>query len=116
MAGACVRNHAYLRCAIVAIAAERYRRQKGQWPATPDDLAKAGLIKSVPTDPYAAGQSMKFARPGDGLIVYTCGADGKDDGGKLDKDPKKAGTDFGFRLWDVKARRQPPLPPKTETP
>jgi hypothetical protein len=116
MAEACVRNHANLRCAIVAIAAERYRRAKSQWPATPEDLVKAGLLKSVPTDPYAAGQSIKFARPADGLIVYSTGADGKDDGGKLDKDPKKPGTDFGFRLWDVPARRQPPLPPKAEAP
>jgi hypothetical protein len=116
VAGATQRNHASLRCAIVAIAAERHRRQKGQWPATPDDLVKAGLIKSVPTDPFAAGQSIKFARPVDGLIVYTTGADGKDDGGKLDKDVRKVGFDFGFRLWDVAARRQPPLPPKVETP
>jgi hypothetical protein len=105
-------NHALLRCAIVAIAAERYRKAKGQWPATPDDLVKAALLKSVPTDPYAAGQLIKFAQSGDGLIVYTTGADGKDDGGKLDKDARKAGADFGLRLWGVAARRQPALPPK----
>ena len=40
------------------------------------------------------------------------GQDGVDDGGQLDKDPKTPGTDYGFRLWDVAARRQPPLPPK----
>jgi hypothetical protein len=112
VAEACQRNHALLRCAIVAIAAERYRKAKGQWPATPDDLVKAGLIKSVPKDPFAAGQSIKFARAADGLIVYTTGTDGKDDGGKLDKDARKVGADFGLRLWDVPARRQPPLPPK----
>ncbi len=105
------RNHALLRCAIVAIAAERYRRQNGHWPATPDDLVKAGLLKSVPTDPYTAGQSIKFGRPADGLMIYTTGEDGKDDGGKLNPDARKAGFDFGFRLWDVASRRQPPLPP-----
>jgi hypothetical protein len=117
VAAAAQRNHALLRCAFVSIAAERYRRQKGQWPATPDDLVKAGLLKAVPTDPFAAGQSIKFARAADGLIVYTTGEDGKDDGGKLNPDVKKAGFDYGFRLWDVAARRQPPLPPKpAETP
>jgi hypothetical protein len=119
MAEACVRNHASLRCAIVAVAAERYRGQHGQWPATPDDLVKAGLLKAVPTDPYAAGQRIKFARPKDGLIVYSTGPDGIDNGGNLDPSsyPPKPGTDRGLRLWDVPARRQPPLPPKAaETP
>lgn len=109
------RNHASLRCAIVAIAAERYRRAHGQWPARPDDLVKAGLLKSVPNDPYAAGQSIKFARPSDGLIVYTTGPDATDDGGKLvpsDRAAQKPGSDLGFRLWDVATRRQPPLPVK----
>jgi hypothetical protein len=106
------RNHASHRCAIVAIAAERYRRANGQWPATPEELVKAGLLKEVPTDPFASSQSIKLARPADGLIVYTTGQDGKDDGGKLNPDPRKAGTDFGFRLWDVAARRQSPLPTK----
>ena len=77
---------------------------------------KAGLLKAVPNDPYVAGQSIKFARSADGLIVYTTGADGKDDGGKLNADAKKVGFDFGFRLWDVAARRQPPLPTKVATP
>jgi hypothetical protein len=111
------RNHALLRCAVVAIAAERYRRANGQWPATPDDLVEIGLIKSVPTDPFAAGGSIKFARPADGLIVYSIGQDAKDNGGKLEPlgwPPDRSGTDYGFRLWDVAARRQPPLPPKAE--
>jgi hypothetical protein len=115
MANACLRNHANLRCAIVAIAAERYRRTNGHWPATPDDLVKSGLLKSAPTDPYAAGQLIKFARPADGLIVYTTGQDGKDNGGKLDpmdRPAQKPGADLGFRLWDVPARRQAPLPTK----
>jgi hypothetical protein len=112
MSEACQRNHALLRCAIVAIAAERYRRANGQWPETPDELVKAGLLKAVPTDPYAAGQRIKFTRAADGLIVYTTGTDGKDDGGKLNPDARKAGFDYGLRLWDVSARRQPPLPPK----
>jgi hypothetical protein len=112
IAQSCQRNHALLRCAIVAIAAERYRRQKGQWPVTPDELVKAGLLKSVPTDPFAAGQRIKFARRADGLTVYSVGEDGADDGGNLTRDVNGIGADLGFRLWDVAARRQPPLPPK----
>ena len=59
------------------MAAERYRRARGHWPATPDDLVKAGLLKAAPGDPYAAGQSIKFAKTSDGLIVYTVGQDGE---------------------------------------
>jgi hypothetical protein len=109
------RNHGTLRCAIVAIvaiAAERYRRSKGGWPATPDSLVIAGLLKSVPTDPFAAGQRIKFAPRPDGLTVYSVGENGIDDGGNLTKDVSGIGADLGFRLWDVAARRQPPLPPK----
>ncbi len=112
VAQACQRNHALLRCAVVMIAAERYRRAKGQWPATPGELVKAGLLTAVPGDPFAAGQAIKFARKGDGLIVYSVGPDGADNGGNVDKSGMKAGTDLGVRLWDVAARRQPPLPPK----
>jgi hypothetical protein len=105
------RKHATLRCGFVAIAAERYRRQKGQWPATPDYLVKAGLLKSVPSDPYLAGARIRFARQPDGLIVYTVGENGVDDGGNLTTTEEKPfPLDIGFRLWDVAARRQPPLP------
>jgi hypothetical protein len=92
LATGCQRNHAQLRCAFVAIAAERHRRARGQWPETPEDLVKAGLLKAVPPDPFTAGGFIQFTRAADGLIVNSTGA--------------------SFRLWDVAARRQPPLPPK----
>ena len=72
----------------------------------------AGVLKVVPSDPFAAGQPIKFARTADGLIVYSVGQNGIDDGGKLDKDKTGVSLDLGFKLWDVAARRQPPLPPK----
>jgi hypothetical protein len=116
MTQACLRNHATLRCAIVMIAAERYRRAKGQWPVTPNDLVTAGLLKTVPGDPFAAGQPIKFARSADGVIVYSVGQNGIDDGGKLDKNATGISADLGFRLWDVSARRQSPLPPVVKEP
>jgi hypothetical protein len=108
----CQRNHGFLRCAIVPIAAERFRRANGNWPATPDDLVSTGLLKSVPNDPFAAGQRIKFARRPDGLTVYSVGENGIDEGGDLTKDVHGIGADLGFRLWDVAARRQAPLPAK----
>jgi hypothetical protein len=106
------RNHANLRCTLVAIAAERYRRTNGHWPTTPDGLVQAGLLKSVPGDPFAAGRRIKLARRVDGITVYSVGQNGVDDGGDLTRDANDVEADLGFRLWDVAARRQPPLPPK----
>jgi hypothetical protein len=107
------RNHAQLRCAATAVAAERYRRQTDRWPATTDELVKARLLMATPIDPYD-GQPLRLKRLADGLVIYAVGSDLADNGGNLDRSAIKPGTDLGFRLWDVPARRQPPLPPKPE--
>jgi competence protein ComGC len=106
------RSQAQLRCAIVAVAAERYRLAKGQWPSTLDVLKKAGYVREAPSDPYD-GQPLRWRRLDDGAEVYSIGPDGEDNGGKMDRQhPLTAGTDIGFRLWDAAKRRQPPIPPK----
>jgi hypothetical protein len=110
-AQAAQRSHAGLRCAIAALAAERFRKKNNRWPESLDELKTAGLLKELPTDPYAGGP-LKWKRIDDGVLIYAVGPDLKDDGGALAPDPSKAGTDFGFRLWDVTKRRQPAPPPK----
>ena len=55
-----------------------------------------------------------FSSLSNGLIIYAVGSDLADNGGNLDRNAIKPGTDVGFRLWDVPARRQPPPPPKPE--
>lgn len=59
-----------------------------------------GRPPEVPLDAYD-GKPIRYRRLADGVVVYSVGADGKDDGGK-------AGADLGYRLWDVDRRRQPP--------
>jgi hypothetical protein len=101
------RDLAGLRCAIVAVAAERYRREHGAWPATAADLAPA-FLKVLPTDPYD-GQPLRYKRLTDGIIVYSVGPDKQDDGGCRNRSyPMAKGSDMGFRLWDVSKRRQRP--------
>jgi hypothetical protein len=101
------RNQAGLRCAIVAVAAERYRRDTGRWPAVLDDLT-GGHLKAVPVDPYD-GKRLRYKHLPDGVIVYSVGPDGEDNGGVRNRaNPLAKGTDYGFRLWDVAARRQSP--------
>jgi hypothetical protein len=107
------RSQAILRCALVGLALERYRDEKGRWPDRLDELAPA-YLKPVPLDPFD-GRPLRFKRLPDGVLVYSVGPDEQDDGGALNrKDSRAKGTDLGFRLWDADRRRQPPaevLPP-----
>ena len=106
------RSQAQLRCAIVAVAAERYRHAKGRWPETLDALKESGYLRGAPADPYD-GQPLRWLRVDDGVEVYSIGPDRVDNGGKMDRQhPVTPGTDIGFRLWDVAKRRQPPPGPR----
>jgi len=103
------RNLAFLRCSIVAVAVERYRLANGRWPERLDDLVPRYLTK-IPTDLYD-GQPLRYRRVPDGVLIYTVGEDGKDDGGRRVR--IKAGSpdaDVGFQLWDPERRHQTPRP------
>ncbi len=103
------RVKAELRCAA-ALAAERYRMAEGRWPESLDVLVPR-YLDAVPSDPFD-GQPLRLRRLPDGLVIYSVGTDGVDDGGNLDrKKPTAPGTDIGFRLWDV-ARRGKQAPAK----
>lgn len=106
LASACLRLQALLRTAVVGLALERYRRQHQHWPATLAELTP-GLLTAVPRDPYD-GAPLHYRRLADGVVVYSVGADGKDDGGKVDPIPNALAppVDLGFHLWDVVHRRQ----------
>ncbi|HEX5273147.1 MAG TPA: hypothetical protein VFW33_21775 [Gemmataceae bacterium] len=94
-------NQAQLRCAAAALAAERYRLRHGRWPAS-----VAGLMPDVPLDPFD-GKPLRYRNDGEGVIVYSVGPDGIDDGGdRKTLNTHKDGTDIGFRLWDVDRRRR----------
>lgn len=116
IAEACRRNHATLRCAIVGIAMERYRRDKGQWPESLAELVPAGYLKAVPIDPFD-GKPIRLKRLADGWLIWAIGMDGIDHGGTFDRQKMYvAGNDIVFQLWDAAARRQPPPPPKPPEP
>jgi hypothetical protein len=103
----CQQAQAMLRCAVVAVAMERYRLANGRWPDKVDEVVPKYLTK-VPADPYD-GKPLRYARHKDVVVVYAIGPDGKDDGGKPDElnhFDKKEGFDVGFRLWNVEARHK----------
>jgi hypothetical protein len=106
-----LRGQAQLAAAEAGLAVERYRLAKQRWPASLDEVVKAGLLEAIPSDPLT-GQPLRFACLKDGVAVYSPGFDGQDDGGNIDRNnPIRPGVDVGFRLWDPGVRRQPPRPP-----
>jgi hypothetical protein len=101
---------AQLRAAQVGVAAERYRLAKGAWPAGLDDLVTSGLLKSVPTDPFD-GRPMRYRKTAGGVVVYSVGPDGTDDGGvtlmRPPADHTFVGRDITFELLDPDRRGRP---------
>lgn len=107
------RRQANLRCAMTALAAERYRLTNKERPKNLDDLIEARLLDAVPRDPFVDA-SLRLKHLPDGIVIYSVGVDRQDNGGHIDREKiDEMGTDLGFRLWNVNARRQPPLPKVT---
>jgi hypothetical protein len=96
------RTRALLSTGAAAVAAERFRRERGRWPESLAELTPA-YLKAAPPDPFD-GQPLRLRRLADGLVIYSVGENGTDDGGNLTDDP----ADLGVRLWDPAQRRQPP--------
>src|SRR5262249_13248745 len=78
-AQSCARNQAIRGCAAGGRAVERYGLQHGRCPETLDALVPE-LLRAVPTDPYD-GKPLRYRHDAEGVVVYTVGPDGKDDGG-----------------------------------
>jgi hypothetical protein len=109
------RQEALLHAAVAALAAERYRRDKGRWPEALTDLVP-DYLPQVPTDLFDGGP-LHYRRLEDGVVVYSVGPDGQDDGGKIvRRGNPRSDADIGFRLWDVARRRQPAPPPEPPQP
>jgi hypothetical protein len=103
-------HHALLRCGLAGVAAERYRRERGDWPAALADLVP-GYLPAVPLDPFD-GEPLRYRRTAGGAVIYSFGEDGRDDGGDRTPPPgEHLPRDVVFTLWDVAGRRQPPAPP-----
>lgn len=69
------------RGSLVAVAIERFRRDRGSVPPTLSDLVPEYLV-DVPEDPYS-GRPLLFRASENGYTVYSVGPDRQDDGGDL---------------------------------
>jgi hypothetical protein len=93
------------RCAITALALERYRQANEHWPQTLEELCQK-FLASIPQDP-CTGEPLKYRFTKDGVVVYSVGPDG-DLRGTYRDDAKAPQTNarYEFRLWNVSQRRQ----------
>jgi hypothetical protein len=106
------RSQALLRSAVLAVAAERYRRALGRWPDKAADLVPK-YVRDIPTDPFD-GKPFRLAAHKPGIVFYAVELDGKDDGGKFEElNSYRDGSDLGFRLWHPEQRRKRGTSPST---
>jgi hypothetical protein len=88
---------ALVRCTTLTIAVERYRLQHGELPASLDNLRPA-YIDSLPFDPFT-GKGLLFSRDKETYVIYSVGANRKDDGGStIRKADEDTPLDSGLRI------------------
>ena len=89
-------HSARIHVAQTALAVERFRlAHTNDLPGTLDDLAPT-FLTAVPSDPFD-GSSLRYKKLSKGYVVYSIGADGKDDGGKERASSTSAtGSDITF--------------------
>ncbi len=78
---------------LAILALQRYRLEKGSYPATLDELKQSGYLDALPADPYSNGP-LTYKVTGDGFTLYSVGPDFADSGGTPGTDSKGR-----RRLW-----------------
>jgi hypothetical protein len=69
---------------LVALALRAHRAERDYYPADLVELVAGGYLSRLPDDPCALSGPLRYRRlaGGDKYLLYSVGADGKDDGGK----------------------------------
>lgn len=99
------RSTAQANCVRVALAAERFRLERGQFPDQAVDLVP-GFLAVIPEDPFD-GQPLRYRRTDNGVVIYTIGDDKVDDGGHVAPQSEHGldrVSDYGIRLLDPEKR------------
>ena len=72
------------RLALAAILAIKiYQKEKGQMPASLQQLVELGYLDSLPMDPFSDG-ALGYKITQDDFVLYSVGKDFQDDGGKVE--------------------------------
>ncbi len=86
----------------IGICLELFKREHGRWPHSLDELIPqytADLLLD-----WATGKPLGYKLTVDGPLVYTVGANGKDDGGRLEPDANAGGALYDFPVWPIGGR------------
>jgi hypothetical protein len=84
-----------LRAAAAGVAAMRFRKAEGRWPRSLEELAPKWL-RETPMDPFT-GKPLPYRVDEEGVVVYSVGVDGKDDGGVETPEKLEGGDDLHRR-------------------
>ena len=69
---------------VIAVELEAHRQAVGDYPTHLTDINLA-YLEELPSDP-CSGQPFHYEKRDDGYLLYSVGSNGKDDGGKHDRD------------------------------
>jgi len=94
-------TQAELRALIVALACERYRLARGNWPTSLKELLPE-YLQEIPIDPYT-GKELIYRLLPDGVVIYSVGHDLIDNGGEV-LDTPLGRRDRGVKLFDLDQR------------
>jgi hypothetical protein len=89
---------------LTILAVLRYQKEKGKYPDNLDELVQAGLLAKLPEDPYSPGP-LTCKKTKDGFLLYSWGANLKDDDGQVARDekgrPKRFADEGDWVFWPV---------------
>jgi hypothetical protein len=71
---------------LTILALQRYRQEKGSYPATLDELKAGGYLDVLPADPYS-DKPLSYGVTDGGFVLYSLGPDFRDDGGEAGRGP-----------------------------
>lgn len=89
---------------LMILAVSRYEQDAGRLPETLEQLKTAGYVEKIPIDPFS-GKPYSYQVTEDSFLLYSFGANLKDDGGEVARDEKdkiKKWADEGdWVFWPV---------------
>jgi hypothetical protein len=99
------RTTAEERCAVVAIACERFRVKHGKWPQSLSELCPE-FLAAIPLDPFD-GLPLQLTKQNDGIVLHSVGRNTQLLATGAAHPGLPEGIEIGFRLWNPETRRQP---------
>jgi hypothetical protein len=98
------RGRALHEATLTILALQRYRQEKGSYPATLEESKQAGYLDTLPADPYS-DKPLSYKTADGSFMLYSLGPDFDDDGGASGRDqegrPKTWADEGDTVFWPV---------------